>query len=145
MSTPDMWFSEFRTLAATAFANGKPLRDLTAVFDETARTLSHPAALLDAGMVFLALNGPYARMVGLPPSALVGKDYAKAHRNRQDILQANRQDETHETELPEPFGTVGGQRYQLRSVTPLKNADAQVLGMVLQYHHGPAPQSGAKN
>lgn len=148
MNTLEMPPGGFRALAVTAFANGRTLRDLTDVFDEFARTLAHPAALLDAGLVFLALNGPYARMVGLPPSALVGKDYAKIHRNRQDILDilhAGMRDEPHFAELPEPLGAVEGQRYQTRSITPLRNADAQVLGMVLQYHHDPAPRFGAED
>lgn len=143
-----MPISEFRALAAATLARGNSLRELTAAFDAFARDLAHPAALLDAGMVFLALNGPYARMVGLPPSALVGKDYSKVHRNRQDILnilQANMQGETQEAELSEPIGADNGEGYRRRSVTPLKNADAQVLGMLLEYHQGVAPQRGAKD
>ncbi len=143
-----MPLSEFRALAAATLASGNPLRELTAAFDAFARSLALPAALLDAGMVFLALNGPYARMVGLPPSALVGKDYSKVHRNRQDILnilQANRQGETRETELAEPIGAGDGVGYRRRSVTPLKNADGQVLGMLLEYHHGVAPSRDAQD
>jgi len=143
-----MPFREFFALADTTFANGNSVRELTTSFDEFARSVVHPVALLDAGMVFLALNGPYARMVGLPPSAIVGKDYAKVHRNRTDIqsiLQCNVQDETCETELAEPVGAAGGEEYRRRSVTPLKNADAQVLGMLLEYHFDIAPLRDAKD
>ena len=141
-----MPFCALCALAHSASFSRNPLRELTASFDECARPLAHPAALLDAGMVFLALNRPYARMVGLPPAAIVGKDYAKVHRNTQDVLrklQCSTRGEDCEVELVEPVGVGGEAVYRRRTVTPVRNADAQALGMLIEYHFGTAPLGGA--
>ncbi len=135
-----------RDLADTALAGGKNLNELTASFDGLARNLAHPAALLDAGMVFLALNRPYARMVGLPPSAIVGKDYAKVHRNTQDmlhILQCNEQSGMCDTELLEPVAVDGEAVYRRRSVAPIRNAETLMLAMLVEYHNDTAPARDA--
>lgn len=146
MTTPDIPLHALRDLADAALADGKDLDELTVLFDGLARDLAHPAALLDAGMVFLALNRPYARMVGLPPSAIVGKDYAKVHPNKKDmlnILQCNAQGEVCDTELLEPVEADGEALYRRRSVAPVRNADALVLAMLVEYHNDTAPPRDA--
>ena len=55
-------------------------------WDELTKDHPFPAALLDTRMVYLAVNGPYARAFELSPSALVGKEYATIHRDTDDVL-----------------------------------------------------------
>lgn len=129
-------------LADSASSSNISLPELTALFDECARHLAHPAALLDSGMVFLALNRQYARMVGLPPSAIVGKDYARVHKDTQDmlrILQCSTQGKVCEAQLVKPASVEGGTVCRSRTVTPVKSADSMVLGVLIEYHFDTAP------
>ncbi|OIO03078.1 MAG: hypothetical protein AUJ49_05155 [Desulfovibrionaceae bacterium CG1_02_65_16] len=69
-------FTDFQTLATESVARGERFSGLAAAFAEASRRIAHPAALLDAGLVYLSMNEPYARMLRLPPSALVGREYS---------------------------------------------------------------------
>jgi hypothetical protein len=117
------------------------LHDMPTAFENLARGLAHPAALLGAGMVSLALNRPYARMLRLPPAALVGKEYSRAHGDRQDsltVLESLGKGEPCGTALPAPVVSPDGRVYRARRATPLRNVEDQALGMVLEYCLEPA-------
>ena len=146
MSTLSMPLHDLCALADTVSSSDDPERELAVLFDECARHLAHPVALLDAGMVFLALNRQYARMIGRPPSAIVGKDYAKVHGGTNDtlrILQCCTHGEGCVTELAEPVCAESGVVYRTRTVTPVKNADLLVQGMLIEYHFDTAPLGDA--
>jgi|GEM_PF-1561949 len=112
------------------------LSELLAAFDELSRDLAHPAALLDAGLVYLALNRPYARMVRLPASALVGKEHSRVHGDRQAalaILEAFTGGAPCEVPLPKPVQGPEGAVYRARRVTPIRDSGDRALAMVLEY------------
>jgi PAS domain-containing protein len=109
---------------------------MMAAFEDLSRGLAHPAALLDAGMVYLALNRPYARMLQLPASALVGKEYSRVHGDKQvalAMLEVIVAGAPKVIDLPAPVPGADGVVYGARRLTPLRNAAAQALGMVLEY------------
>ena len=146
MSTLSLPLHDLCALADSASSSSNSLRELTVSFDECARHLAHPAAFLDAGMVFLALNRQYARMVGLPPSAIVGKDYAKVHKDTQDmlrILQCSAQGEVCAAQLVKSVSVEDGAVCRSRTVIPVKNADSLVLGILIEYHLDTAPLGDA--
>lgn len=143
MNASPIPFSAFKTVVEASESRGESLSGLAEAFQEYAQGVPHPAALLDTGLVYLALNNIYARQLGVSPSALVGKEYSRAHRGRPDdaraMLDAMAQDGP--CELP-PLPAPGGQGFltgEARFITPLKNAQGHTLGMLLEYY----PESGA--
>lgn len=143
MTAPPIPFSAFKTIVEASESRGESLSGLAKAFHEYAQGVPHPAALLDTGLVYLALNKIYARQLGLSPSALVGREYSRVHRGRPDdaraLLDAMAQDGP--CELP-PLAATDGQGFQTgeaRFATPLKNAQGHTLGMLLEYY----PESGA--
>lgn len=143
-------FTAFNDILARAVAPGAPrttLQDMAAVFTEHARDLPHPAALLDAGMVYLAMNRPYARLLNRPASALVGKEYLEASGRRREhlsLLQAlldgkRREDLPEDPSEARPEGEGPASR---RIITPLRDADARAVGLVLEYAPLGPGQSG---
>jgi PAS domain-containing protein len=138
MSSTGIPFSEFMRHVDEAQSGGDSLQGLSAAFQAYAQNVAHPAALLDIGLVYLALNKPYAELLGQPPSALVGKEYSRAHRGGTKVscamLKAVIDGVPQEHPLALPLPAPGGRRYRTRCVTPLKNAAAHALGMLLEYY-----------
>jgi PAS fold. len=138
MNATGMPFSEFLRHVDAAQSSGDSLRGLSVLFEEYARNVAHPAALLDTGLVYLALNKPYAELLGLPPAALLGREYSRAHRGAQEdsraMLGAVVEGAPQEQPLALPLAAPDGGRYRTRCITPLKNAAAHALGMLLEYY-----------
>lgn len=152
MSEATMAFDDIPIRAVAPGAPRATLQDMAAVFTDRARDLAHPAALLDTGMVYLAMNRPYARLMNRPASALVGKEYLQASGRRQEhmsLMQALLKGERSEDVLDCPDGAEGPSHRRI--ITPLRDADAQAVGLVLEYAplgHAPdglCAQQGAGN
>lgn len=124
-----------RDIAAAVRANP----DINALIEQWAElTKDHPypAALLDTGMVYLAVNGSYARNFALSPSALVGKEYSTIHRDTDDILlllKAVSLGERFVFPLFSPAKQGDSEGYRSWSLTPLQDAESNNRGLLVEY------------
>jgi len=148
MDASDPSFSGFKTLVAETSARGLVERRDKVKRRLAARNAAHPAALLDTRLVFLAMNVPYARMLRLPSSAIVGREYAQTRRGKGtglELLRALSPDQPLILPPDEP-GQAEEESVEAlapRPVTPLLNELAQPLGLVLEYCPAAAAQHGA--
>jgi len=106
-------------------------------WDELTKDHPFPAALLDTRMVYLAVNGPYARAFELSPSALVGKEYATIHRDTDDVLlllKAVTLGDRFVFPLFNPAKRGDSEGYRSWSLTPLKNPKEPTVGLLVEYY-----------
>jgi len=118
---------------------GLPLQELASSWNELAGECQFPAAVLDANMVYLAVNKPYARLHDIPPVGFAGKKYWGGARNTHTIqllLKGAYLGEPFEFPLVRPAEGVGGLQLMNWSLTPLKSPKGLVLGLLIEYLPG---------
>ncbi|MDO9632967.1 MAG: PAS domain-containing protein [Humidesulfovibrio sp.] len=144
MTVPNDLPRSLPELAAEALAQGVPVQDAAAPWLVQAEERPFPAALLDSGLVYLAANKSYARLLQLPPAAFVGKEYSRVHRLAVKTLARPTDDLAllHEAVsggqalgLPLPVALEGpdGQDYRWWTLSPLRGPEGQVRGLVLEF------------
>jgi hypothetical protein len=148
MTVPNDLPRSLPELAAEALAQGVPVQDAAAPWLVQAEERPFPAALLDSGLVYLAANKPYARLLQLPPAAFVGKEYSRVHRLMvkpaalPTVLPTDDLTLLHEAvsggralglPLPEALDGPDGQGYRWWALSPLRGSGGQVQGLVLEF------------
>jgi hypothetical protein len=137
MSKLNEQFSTLREELLKSAADGARLAELTSRWKDLTSTERRPAALLNTGLIYVAVNAPYADMFQMPASRFTALEHYQIHRNTLSVLRM-----INAASLGEPFQYCLGQaemaeaghRYRQWGLTPLMNQERRALGLLLEYY-----------